>query len=227
MATDWYSSLSYFVSDSLIDILLSLICATIISLICYILSNLPQQIERWIAYYIIWVILLLSMSTIANIVVLLFHNDIVISILCGMFITVTMSLFTNHEVYRSDMSTIFKIFSYLSIDQAALNGIMITIYGMKRCQTKFISARLELLELRDDHELIKQIVILILQLIVYKFLNLAMIYTDNVFSMMLSGCKQIQNRNAKFNLDNCNQIEIEVNRFVCKQTSDVCRQRLS
>ena len=45
--TEYYGTLAYFMADTLLDIMWSLICATFISVISYYLTNQPRQTDRF------------------------------------------------------------------------------------------------------------------------------------------------------------------------------------
>ena len=83
--TEYYGTLAYFVTDTLLDLIMSLIYATSIAIISYYMTNQPRQTDRFIAYLTAWYLIMLIFNALGHVFTLIFYPYSSLCLLIGIF----------------------------------------------------------------------------------------------------------------------------------------------
>ena len=167
-------------TDTLLDISWSLICATVIALISYYMTNQPKQTDRFITYLSVWYLINVTINTMGHIITLLFYPFTNLCLLIGLMTPLILILFSNFGVLKIDQKFPTNTFSGIMVGMPMMNSLMISIYGMDRCDNHSISLKLESYGMNETNSLIKQIFEIIIHLIIYKIILLLLLYKNDI-----------------------------------------------
>ena len=182
--TEYYGTLPYYVTETLLDILWSLICATIIAIISYYLTNQPRQTDRFIAYLLVWYLIILIMNAYGHVITLLFYPYSIICLIIALFGSALSITLTNFFVLKSDQDIPYSYMSDILFEMRMHNALVLTLYSLDRCPDHTLSLKLESYNINRTHSLFWQILIMIINLVFFEILCLLMLY-KTYFSMII------------------------------------------
>ena len=172
-------------TESSLDILWSLICATIIAIISYYLTNQPRQTDRFIAYSLVWYLIILFFNAFGHVITLLFYPYTILCLLIALFgsmITVTL---TNFFVLKSHHNIPYSYLTDSLFEIRMHNALVLTLYGLDRCPDHTLSLKLESYNINKTHSLFWQILIVIIYLVFFELLCLLTLLYKQDMSMII------------------------------------------
>ena len=172
-------------TDTLLDIMWSLICATIISVISYYLTNQPRQTDRFFTYLLVWYLITLLFNTIGHVITLLFYPYSTLCLLLGFFSPCATIIISNFAILRREQFFPYTFISDILFEMPMLNSLIIALYGMDRCSSNSISLKLESYEMNEKHSLLWQILQIFMHLVFYKLICMLILLYKNDMSIII------------------------------------------
>ena len=166
-------------TDTLLDIMLSLICAIMISVTTYYLTNQPRQTDRFCIYLLVWYLITLLFNTIGHVITLILYPYTTLCLLLGQFFTTFTITMSNFAILRSEQNFPYKYITDILFEMPMLNALTITLYGMDRCPGNSLSLKLESYDMNDRNSLFWQILQIFMHLVVYKLICLLILLFKN------------------------------------------------
>ena len=227
-------------TDTLLDIMLSLICAIMISVTTYYLTNQPRQTDRFCIYLLVWYLITLLFNTIGHVIILLLYPYTTLCLLLGQFFTTFTITMSNFAILRSEQNFPYKYITDILFEMPMLNALTITLYGMDRCPCNSLSLKLESYDMNDRNSLFWQILQIFMHLVVYKLICLLiLLYKNNMLIFIMDEARrylinyQEQNNkniyitnisiNKKLNNDNVN-LELKIFEISSHKTNNEQRR---
>ena len=195
-------------TDTLLDLLWSLLCATIVAIISYYLTNQPRQTDRFITYLSVWYLIILTINAMGHIITLAFYPLTNMCLLIGVTTPSSLITFSNFGILKTDQEVPINTLSGILVGMPMLNSLVISIYGMDRCHNHTISLKLESYRMNQTDSLITQIIQIIIHFIVYKFLILLLLFKNDIYMII-----QIVLRNVFILHHEQNNSEIEMDKL--------------
>ncbi|XP_012266504.1 ATP-binding cassette sub-family G member 4 [Athalia rosae] len=134
----WYSLRSYYISVTLVDIPVSIVCCLLFTVIVYFMSAQPLEIERFSMFLAISLLVSFVAQSFGLMIGAVFN--VVNGTFLGPTISVPMMMFAGFGVSLRDLPPYLKWGSYVSYLRYGLEGYVGAIYGLDRqtlaCQTE-------------------------------------------------------------------------------------------
>ena len=172
-------------TDTFLDIIWSFICAIIITVISYYLTNQPRQTDRFCIYLFVWYLITLLFNTIGHVITLLLYPYSTICLLVGLFSPCITIIYSNFAILRREQVFPYKYMSDTLFEKPMFNALIITLYGMDRCPSNSISLKLESYEMNDRHSLLWQILQISIHLVLYKLICLLILVYKSDMSIII------------------------------------------
>ncbi|XP_054159278.1 ATP-binding cassette sub-family G member 4-like [Oppia nitens] len=179
----WYSTSSYFWSKFMLEIPVSIVISYVYSFIIYYGTGQLSDAYRY-AYFTLIVTFGMSIANSAGTLVgIIFARSFQVATTSGVVLFLVLVLLSGFFVPLTIQHEIIRSSSYLSFIKLTFEAIMVSIYGIDRCESTQISIMLHQLELNDDDLTINSYWI-VGHLIVWRLLALlALIYRANDWSI--------------------------------------------
>lgn len=152
-----YTVFSYFTALTLSDAPILIVCNFIYVSICYLMTDQPFEMFRFLAYFS--VILLLSFTSQGLGLIAGCMLDVKFTLILGSFFTCPFVLFSNFFIHMKDTERLFHPLFNLSFIKYAFDGSMLSIFGFDRdkmeCEAPYCHFRrpekfLSFLQINDD-----------------------------------------------------------------------------
>ena len=178
--------MSYYLSDTLLDILWSFICTIFIATTSYHVTNQPKQANRFLAFIFIWFVSHSMMNALGQMITLIIYPNAKLSILIGFSVPAFLIMMTNFLILRADQVSPYKYMSDLSYEMFMHNSLVSCIYGMDRCPIMSISLTLESYNINHRHFFFSNIIKIFLNLLIFKFISLvALLYKNRTLALIV------------------------------------------
>ncbi|CAO1378523.1 unnamed protein product [Diamesa serratosioi] len=129
----WYSVKSYYLSITIIDFPISVVCCFLFSVIIYFMSGQPLEMNRFIMFFLISTLVVLVAQSVGLIIGSCFN--VVNGTFIGPTLSVPTMMFAGFGVTLRDMPPYLKWGSYISYLRYGLEGYVGALYG-DRAQLK-------------------------------------------------------------------------------------------
>ena len=172
-------------TETLLDFLWSLICATIIAIISYYLTNQPRQFDRFIAYLLVWYLIILIFNAFGHVITLVFYPYTIFCLILGLFLATSTTILANYFALRSDQDFPYTILSDYLFELRMHNALVLTLHGLDRCPDHTISLRLEAYNINRRNSFLLQILILIIYLVCSILVSLLILLYKRHISILI------------------------------------------
>ena len=171
-------------------------------MLSYIITSQPWQFTRFINYYLLWQLLHLGLLLRTNLMAIILYPFNNLSLLLASLMVSHAFSMNNFSILLENQLPAFRINARLSLNMPSLNAIMHILYAKNRCQSSEISMKLESIEMSDNSEFIKQIVIIIIHLVVYQVLSLVILSAMTSRGILIRNLiKNLDRKTYKFRKD--------------------------
>ena len=178
-------------TDTLLDLIMSLIYATSIAIISYYMTNQPAQTDRFIAYSTAWYLIMLIFNALGHVFTLIFYPYSSLCLLIGIFMPLSTMMLSNFIILRSEQTFPYTFMSDILFNMPMHNALVITLYGLDKCPGHTISLKLESYQLNKRHSLLWQMMIMIMHLMFWKSICLLiLIYKNDITILILNKVKK-------------------------------------
>lgn len=153
----WYSLRTYYTAVTLVDVPISVVCCTLFSVIIYLMSGQPLEIERFSMFLSISILVVFVAQSFGLMIGAVF--DVVNGTFLGPTLSVPMMMFAGFGVTLRDLPGYLYWGSYISYLRYGLEGFVGAIYGMNRptlecpvnyCHYRYPSQFLNEISMRGD-----------------------------------------------------------------------------
>lgn len=130
----WYSLKSYYIARNLADLPPMLFFPLLYGCLAYFITQQLFEWHRFLMFQAILIIVSILAQGLGFIVSAFFVKDVTTSTVVGGTINIPLFLFTGLLIKISTMPTYFQPFTYLSYFRLGFEAILVTLYGLNRCE---------------------------------------------------------------------------------------------
>nr|XP_018910658.1 PREDICTED: ATP-binding cassette sub-family G member 4 [Bemisia tabaci] len=127
---NWYSVPVYYIAKCLADLPLQIFCPTIFLTIAYWLTGQPQELDRFLMFWAVNIVLNCLAENIGAVAGTIFDPQLALFITCT--ITMPMFLISGFFIHLADLAPYLQWLSYLSIFRYGLEAVTLSLYGYGR-----------------------------------------------------------------------------------------------
>ncbi|XP_027194177.2 ATP-binding cassette sub-family G member 4-like [Dermatophagoides pteronyssinus] len=130
----WYSLKSYYIARNLADLPPMFFFPLLYGCLAYFITQQLFEWHRFLMFQAILIIVSILAQGLGFIVSAFFVKDVTTSTVVGGTLNIPLFLFTGLLIKISTMPTYFQPFTYLSYFRLGFEAILVTLYGLNRCE---------------------------------------------------------------------------------------------
>ena len=184
-STGWYSTGSYFLSKSFVEIIPTIIYSVVFALLSFYWSGQLYETHRLFGFVMIMLLSFICTEGIGHTIGIIFANHVKIAMVLSIGLFAVMALFCNFFIRIKDMPSLLQNISSLAYLKFSYESIIILIYGLNRCSHEQQSVILIKFTL-SDQDLSKNYYKLVLYALVLRIFEYIALYTKNNLKLIFN-----------------------------------------